>query len=328
VPPTAVGQPVVSGSVGDCLLLVPDGRKLDLFEVNLRTGDFFLIKTDLYVPDIIPLAFTRIYGLMDDWSRSNQIYLPHVYDPFLFGDRFPYTYVKWVLPDRQSIHYGRISPGTGSSDALYEHASPTPIFERSRAAWNGWGWDVSLEDGTTYLSPEAYSATRPQQGSLVGVFDGDGNEAILSRKRNGDLTEIKSPSGRWIRLDYDKGRIIRAKDNSGNVVEYDYDAHHFLQTVRDSLGQTTKYKYNSIGRITELTNPEKATILENDYDFSGRIIEQRLPDGSSYSFRYLADEAGNIMQADVIGPQSEVTRITFHGSNYSIEIRKHASPRR
>jgi len=307
---------------------VPDGRKLDLFEVNLRTGDFFLIKTDLYVPDIIPLAFTRTYCVIDDWSRGHQIYLPHVYDPFLFGDRFPYTYVEWVLPDRQSIHYGRISPGTGFSDALYEHASLTPIFERSRAAWNGWGWDVSLEDGTTYLSPEAYNATRPQQGSLVGVFDGDGNEAILSRKRNGDLTEIKSPSGRWIRLEYDKGRIIRAKDNSGTVVEYDYDAHHFLQTVRDSLGQTTEYKYNSIGRITELTNSEKATILENDYDSSGRIVEQRLPDGSSYSFRYLADEAGNIMQADVIGPQSEVTRITFHGSNYSIEIRKHASPRR
>lgn len=45
---TATDQPVVSGTVGDCLLLVPDGRRLDLFEVPLG-GSFVPVKTDLYV---------------------------------------------------------------------------------------------------------------------------------------------------------------------------------------------------------------------------------------------------------------------------------------
>jgi hypothetical protein len=45
---------------GPCLMLAPNGKKLELFEVDLWTGEFVPVKTDLYVPDTIPLAFTRV----------------------------------------------------------------------------------------------------------------------------------------------------------------------------------------------------------------------------------------------------------------------------
>jgi hypothetical protein len=61
----ATDQPVVSGTVGDCLLLVPNGRRLDLFEVPLA-GGFIPVKTDIFVDDTIPLAFTRTYVPLDD----------------------------------------------------------------------------------------------------------------------------------------------------------------------------------------------------------------------------------------------------------------------
>lgn len=167
VPPKATDPPVLSGSVGDCLQLVPDGRKLDLFETF---GVLFVhVRTDLFVSGAVPLAFTRVLIRPTDWDRRNGNFIPNVYGPFLYGNRFPYTYVEWWLPDRQVIHYGRISRGTGFADAVYEATSTTPGFGGSRAAWNGWGWDMNLVDGTTYLSPEAYNATRAGQGSLVGI---------------------------------------------------------------------------------------------------------------------------------------------------------------
>lgn len=138
VPSSAVDPPVTSGSVGDCLLLVPDGRKLDLFEVA-PGGGLVHVKTDLYVPDTIPLAFTRTVIPLDDWAGRNRISLPHVYDPYLTGNRFPYTYLDWRLPDGQSIHYERVSPGTGFADAVYEHARLDSVFAGSRVNWNGWG---------------------------------------------------------------------------------------------------------------------------------------------------------------------------------------------
>lgn len=201
------GQSVTSESVGDCVELVPNGEKLDLIEV-FPAGTFLLhVKTDLYVPDIFTLAFTRVTlapPLIPSAHRF-QVYLPNVYDPFLTGSRQPYTYLDWLLPDGQSLHFRRISPGTSFSDAVYEYALPGSVFSGSRLAWNGWGWDLALADGTTYLSPEAYYAKRPQQGSLVGIFDGEGHEVRLSRAKNGDLQEIKSPSSHWIRLTRSNG---------------------------------------------------------------------------------------------------------------------------
>jgi YD repeat-containing protein len=175
--------------------------------------------------------------------------IPHVYDPFLTGSRFPYTYQDWRLPDGQSIHYKRISLGTGFADAIFGADSSSGIFANSRVNWNGWGWDWTLPDGTTYLSPEAYNATRPQQGSLVGIFNAKGNEVRLSRSERGDLTEIKSPGGHWIRLEYDHSRIIRARDSSGDAVEYEYDPVGRLGAVKYPGSHTTKYSYDMQNRV-------------------------------------------------------------------------------
>ncbi len=332
VPPTAVDQPIASGTIADCLMLVPDGRRWDLFEVVLLSGSFIPIKTDLYVPDVIPLAFTRTYRPLHDWSKRFQVYVPHVYDPFLFGDRNPYTYLTCLLPDGNVVYYRRISPGTGYADAVYEEALPLPVFEGSRVAWNGNGWGLSLADGTTYLSPEAYYATRPQQGSLVGIFDKEGNEVRLSRESNGNLIEIKSPSGRWIRLRYDEGRISRATDSLGNTVNYTYDLEQHLQRVRNSHGQVTEYIYDYAHRIVRIGDATGRIVLENGYDDEGRVLDLLLPDGSSYYFKYVFDEKKPTGHVDIIDPKGQVTRVTLDRKSgedkphYTVEKLSSAAP--
>lgn len=331
VPSGAINQPVVSGSVGECLLLVPDGRKLDLIEVDLG-GFVFPIRTDLFVEDIFPLAFTRSYFPRDDWSSRNRIFLPNVYDPYLMGSRHPYTYLDWWLPDRQSIHYQRISPGTGYADAVYENPSPGPVFGRSRVAWNGYGWDLALEDGTTYLSPEAYSAKRPQQGSLVGIFDKEGNEVRLSRNSDGDLTEVRSPSGRWIRFHYDAaGHMIQATDGSGNKVEYEYDANNRLRKVKSPSGQSTTYAYDTSNRIVSAEDSLAGTILAVEYEAKQGAVTRVTTGGRTYDFRYVYDEVSNSTHVDITGSQGEATRVRVQGSEkaifYTVEKLEHVSAR-
>jgi YD repeat-containing protein len=321
VPKGAVDQPVVSGSVGACLLLIPDGKKLALFEIALL-GGFAHIKTDLYIPDVIPLAFTRSVIPLDDWARRNAVYLPHVYDPFLSGDRFPYTHLDWRLPDGESIHYGRVLPGTGYADAIYEVTSSHPGFEGSRIKWNGWGWDLSLGDGTTYLSPEAYNATRPQQGSLVGIFDRQGHEVRLSRKSSGALTEIDAPSGGWIKFNYDGNRMTRARNSAGSVAEYDYDPEDRLVTVRYSTGSAIKYSYDSSNRVIGLDDSSSGTKLEIKYNSAG-IVEQVIIDGSVYRFHHLVDDI------DITDPTGAVTRVHIiakdGNASYSVEKFVHSA---
>ena len=331
VPSSAVDQPVVSGSVGDCLLLIPDGRKLDLIEV-FPEGFVLPVKTDLFVEDSIPLAFTRTYLPKDDWSTRNRIFLPHVYDPFLWGSRFPYTYLDWMLPDRYLIHFGRISPGTGFADAVYENSNPGPIFGGSRAAWNGWGWDLALEDGTTYLSPEAYSAKRVQQGSLVGIFDKRGNEVRLLRNSDGDLTELQSPSGHWIRFRYDAGHLVQAADSLGNKVEYEYDADDRVRRVTYPSGQSTAYTYDTSNRVVSAEDSLRGIFLTVEYDANQGSVARVSAEGQTYGFQYTRDQGTNSGHVELSYPGGDLTRIkqwgTGGGFHYSVEKLGHDSARK
>lgn len=323
IPKAADDQPGALGTVGDCLELAPDGRKLDLFEVNLWTGDLVPIATDDYVPGTISLAFTRVVSPVDDWARRYQVFLRHVYDPYLTGDRFPYTYLDWTLPDNMHIHYWRVSPGTGYADAVYESGFYFSIFGWSRIKWNGFGWDLALQGGTTYLSPEAYNATRPQQGSLVGIFDDKGNEIRLSRKSNGDLSEIKSPSGQWIKLIYDdRGRIIQIKDSAESWAKYEYDSENRLASVSYRSGRRVIYEYNSTNRVTETQDTAGVSVLRVDYDSNSRVSHLTLADGSAYSFRYGPVQDGMNAWAEILSPQSKVTKIALHRNSYTIEKMK------
>jgi YD repeat-containing protein len=269
--------------------LLPNEHRLDVFEIPLE-GGFFPIKTDLYVPDAIPLAFTRTYFPLTAWSERFQVFLPHVYGPFLTGSRFPYTYRDWRLPDGQSIHYKRISSGTGFADAIFGADSSSRIFTNSRANWNGWGWDGTLPDGTTYLSPEAYNATRPQLGSLVGSFNAKGNEVRLSRRERGDLTEIKSPGGHWIRLEYDHSRIIRARGTSGDAVEYEYDPIGRLSAVKYPGSNTTKYSYDMQNRVLRFQNPFGRCVNGNRI----RLNRRRRSDNNGPLDAFVTDPGGRV----------------------------------
>jgi YD repeat-containing protein len=322
VPQKATHQTVASGSVNDCLALLPNGERLDLFEIGLG-GGFSPIKTDLYVPDIIPLAFTRTYVPLNDWSERFQVYLPHVYDPYLTGSHFPYTFANWQLPDGQPIHYERISAGAGFADAIFGAVSSDRIFANSRVNWNGFGWDWTLADGTTYLSPEAYNATRPQQCSLVGIFDSNGNEVRLTRTVGGDLTEIVSPQGRWIRFEYGQSQTIRARDSLGNVVDYEYDGRSRLTTVKYPDGHSTKYSYDTANRIIAVEDASEDVAMEIKYDSNGAVAEITTDREHTYHFRYVFDEALKTAIAFVLEPSGKViqvtTRIQANVVSYSIQ---------
>jgi hypothetical protein len=314
VPPNAKDQPVASGSIGECPMLVPDGRKLDFFEVMLMFGGFFHIKTDLFVPDVIPLAFTRTHNPYDPWVTKNHPYLRHVYDPYLSGSRNPYTYLDWKLPDASVIPYRRIFPGTNYDDAVYENRTPFPLFSGSRIDWNGYGWDISLANGTTYLSPEAYFAKRPQQGSLVGIFDKEGREVKLRRASSGDLQEIKSPSGNWIRFEYRQEDISKAFDSAGNFTEYTYDRSRSLQRATYSNGQAINYAYDSFKRVLKVATSDGSTLIEKTYDSadaSAKVVRIALSDGSFYRIDYNLNPKTQAGTVDVIGPNGDVRRVTI-----------------
>jgi RHS repeat-associated protein len=281
--------------------------------VDLATGLFVYSKTDLVIPDTLPLVLTRTYRPRDTVSRPFGIGATHPYELFIVGDTFPYTFADLILPDGGRVHYDRISPGTGFSDAVYEHTETPSIYYKTQIRYVGGRWHLTLHDGTVYEFPDAENAPTPRQAAMVAMHDRFGNAYVFTRDSNSNLTKITSPNGRYIEFTYDTSfRITQAKDNIGRTVNYTYDSSGRLWKVTDANGGVTEHLYDTSNRMTKITDPRGILYLTNQYDTNGRVIKQTQADSTFFTFAYTLNGSGQVTQTNVTDPRGNVRRVTFN----------------
>jgi RHS repeat-associated protein len=280
--------------------------------VDLSTGLFVLEKTDLVLPDTIPILLNRAYRPGDSTSRAFGVGASHPYEMFLWSDN-NYQETDLILPDGSRIHYERVSPGTVWWDAIYEHTESPSAFYKSQIYWNGTGWDLRLTDGTVFVFPE-YSP-------LQSIRDRYGNELTVTRAFGviGNITQLTSPNGRWIQFTYGSGdRISQARDNSGRTVNYTYDSSGRLWKVTDVNGGVTEYLYDISHRMLSIKDPRGITYLNNEYDSNSRVIRQTQADSSVYEFDYTLNGSGKVTQTEITDPRGNVRQVTFNSDGYTL----------
>jgi RHS repeat-associated protein len=298
--------------------------------VDLSTGLFVYEKSDLFLPDLIPLALTRTYRQSDPQSRTFGVGASMPYDMFLVGDNntFPegYTFQDLFLADGGKIHFQRTSPCTGTNDftnAVYEHTSSSTDFYGAIIRFQGCSpsgsWTLTKKDGTVYCFPDSDASNNPRSATPNGMQDRNGNTLVFAHDSNHNLTQITSPGGRWIQFTYDaSNRVTQAKDNIGRTVSYSYDAGGRLIQVTDANGGVWNYTYDAFSQMTSVQDARGVFYLTNQYDQNGRVIRQTQGDNSTFLFSYTTDPGtGNITQADVTDPRGVVNRTTFTANGYN-----------
>jgi YD repeat-containing protein len=265
--------------------------------VDIATGQFSYTKTDLELPDVLPIALTRTYIANDSRSRSFGIGASDSYDILMVGDINPWTYQELVLPDGSRIRFDRVSSGTSFAGAVYVHTSSRGPFYGAviTRAPSGIGWLLTLKDGTKYDLPEAMGQTDPYCQAIVGITDRFGNHIKLDRASatggsvptHCQLTKITSSNGRSITLTRDtQGRITQATDNIGRNVLYTYDIAGRLSTVTDVNGGVTTYTYDDQNRMLTIKDARNIVYLTNQYDSAGRVTQQTEIDTGTYLFNW------------------------------------------
>ncbi|MCW3842175.1 DUF6531 domain-containing protein [Micromonospora yasonensis] len=275
--------------------------------VDLASGLFVDEHTDLVVNDVLPISITRTYRQNDTISREFGIGANFGYGIFIYSEQ-QYVQADLVLPDSGKVHLVRTSPGTGWTDAVFKAVNTTGPFRDSVMSWNGNGWDLLRTDGMTYVFGE--------NAPLQAIRDRHGNQITLTRSsggQSGDITQITSPNGRWIKLAYTSGRVTRAEDNAGRAVQYGYDTSGRLTSVTSPGGRTTTYTYDSAHRMTTVTDARGITYLTNTYDANGRVASQTMPGGANYGFAYTTDAAGKVVKTAVTEPDGSVRETSFDG---------------
>jgi len=284
---------------------VPDGDPVDL-----ATGYFVLQKTDVYLPDVIPIALTRVYRTEDNAVRAFGIGATHPYDLFFANQVGGWESVDLIMPDGARIHYVKIS-GSGFSTVL-EHTATPSAFYGSRLFWNGTAWDVRLKNGFVYEFP--------LEGPLRAVRDRFGNKLTITRigDKFGNISRITAPHGRYVDFTYDTSdRVTQAKDHTGRTVTYTYDAAGRLWKVTDSKGGVTEYTYDAGHHLLTIKDPRGIVYLTNEYDIAGRVIRQTQADAGEFEFAYTEDGFGRITRTDVTNPRGALRRVDFNAAGYA-----------
>lgn len=151
--------------------------------------------------------------------------------------------------------------------------------------------------------------------------DNRGNKLTFAHGTNpnrwdyGLLNKIESSNGAFLTFGYNaSGQMIEASSNDGRRLEYDYDDHADLTSVRRPDGSVTRYRYAhstqdpdnaaltvpaySTHLLSRVEKPE-GRVLENEYDAHRRVVTQRATVGTGKElvtnarFRYYhADKDG------------------------------------
>jgi hypothetical protein len=122
--------------------------------VDPSTGVFTMSKTDLALPDVIPITVTRYYNSGDRLARPFGTGMMHEYAMFLWSAQ-QYQQADLILPDGGQVHFVRTTPGNGYLDAVFVHqetstTSATPT--RSRKPTSPTREDTSSDSHSTAIA--------------------------------------------------------------------------------------------------------------------------------------------------------------------------------
>jgi YD repeat-containing protein len=290
--------------VSQCETPTLNRREMDRFEVDLRYGAFILRQSDLFLKDVFDVPLTRSYT-SQDWASKDSVHAfgrnsNHPYDIAPLGDHWPYTYIILMLEDSNFIYFKRISEGGGFADAVFMHTESSTPFYKAIFAWNGNGWTLRLADGTEMHFPESYNAKNMAQGATLDLVDAVGNKLTLNRDWHRNLKEIVTPHGRWIRFELDsEGRIVQARDDSANGVQYGYNRDGMLVSANWSSGAARRYEYDGY-LMTAVIDEHGRTLVHNSYDKRNVLVGQEFANGDAYRYGYVWGPSNHYVEKVVI----------------------------
>lgn len=149
-----------------------------------------------------------------------------------------------------------------------------------------------------------YAYTKHPNGMVATVIEdgpisGAGDAIVSTYDDKGNLVSVKNTLGQAVTYSNHNGlglpgRVVGA---NGDITDYTYDAQgHVLEEITHRNGgtQSTRYTYDSFGRLSLISKPDGRKIIYT-YDVAGRLLsEAESEPGGSYAQRiYTYDKMSN-----------------------------------
>ncbi|WP_249359748.1 RHS repeat domain-containing protein, partial [Nocardia cyriacigeorgica] len=244
--------------------------------VDVATGEFLLLETDVDLPGILPLRLGRRHRSSYRFGRW-------------FGPSWAATLDIRIVVEAETVTL----IGEDGVLLVYPHAEPgSPVPPRN----GGQRWTLARSEtgGYRVYDPDRELTWHFDAASALGGLDALlGNyaiSAITDRHHNhirfhydsdGAPVEITHSGGYRVRVTSDDGRITAlsvvgsASDGAETATQirvFEYDAGE-LVSVTNGVGATTHYSYDDAHRLTGWTD-SNGNRMVNTYDDEGRVVAQ------------------------------------------------------
>ena len=283
--------------------------------VELCTGLFYHVRTDVAIRDVVPLVLRRTYRPADTVQRGFGPGTSHNYALYLSGLALPSMgSTNLVLPNGTKVRFDQgpgywiqtASPGEFQGARL-EHVDGTSY------SLSGFIYVLTMKDGRKLLFNDSAAGAL-----LVGMLDRYGNRTDIVRS-GGLIQRIASPNGRYLEVTNDgSGRITQLRDVSGRVWTYAYNAAGYLSRATYPDGTHEDYTYDASNRMATVSDRRSNVMVTNQYDVNNRVTQQTLADGAIYQFAYTLDGNGKVTRTDVTDPAGKIRRLDFNSAGYKV----------
>lgn len=248
--------------------------------VDVATGRMFLPVTDVELPGVLPLLFSR---RVDSGYRGGRWFGP-----------------TWASTADQRLEFDERGAVFFTEDGLllaYPHPAPggEAVLPEESAGRARWPLARAGDGSYTVTDPEAglvrtFTAHGDSGTALLRtVTDRHGNRITFTYDTEGAPVEIAHSGGYVLRLTTRGERITGLWLGETRVRAYGYDAQGRLTRTYNSSGLPLRFGYDAVGRMTSWTDTNNRSY---SYEYGGadddRVVAEG-GEGGHYSFRFAYD---------------------------------------
>jgi YD repeat-containing protein len=274
--------------------------------IDMATGRMSLPVTDVTLPALLPLVFSRQFESSYGAGRWFGTKWTSTADQRLEVDA---EGVVFVREDGSLLAYPHPAPGVpvlplageGHPLTVDEYGDYTVTDPQTGRVWDfagpgGDGNGIALlsqlidRSGSQWLTFEY-----DDEGAPTGIVHSAGYDLRITTE--GGLTRVVNPQGLAWSYEYDPaGRLIAETDFDDRTVSYAHDAAGQLTVKTAALGQAIRFERDLLGRVVRKDAAGRATRYV--YDERGGLAEAVSPDAVLTLRR---DEVGRVLSETVNG---------------------------
>jgi RHS repeat-associated protein len=190
---------------------------------------------------------------------------------------------------------------------------------------------VSQTSENDYIAVEppsglTFTFTPPPQvinnDDIKGIFASvspEGRQSFSWVNEKGRVVKDSIPGIEATTYNYDPQGRLMTVSQAGRTASYTYDAKSLLATATDPIQRTSRFEYDSVGRITRQVLPDLHEILYS-YDANGNLTSLIPPSKPAHNFDYTKVDLTNKYTPPILGIDTLATRYEYNKDKQILRV--------